>query len=166
MDATELDILKCLSAAAAFGVILGINRQLHRKPGGWRTHSLVCVGAAMATWLMGHLTHGDANAISRVVQGIVTGVGFIGAGVIMHRDSNAKVEGLTTAASIWMAAMMGIGCGVGLAPEAGIGFAVVMLLLVVGSRLEPAIARFFHWPLSSEDGDPPMPAKRMSREKA
>src|SRR5947207_360300 len=105
-----------LGAALLVGTILGLNRELHGKPAGLRTHALVSLGAAVATIVVLKSPDGslatDQNAISRVVQGILTGVGFLGAGVILH-DPNGHISGLTTAATIWICAVLGLVCGLG-----------------------------------------------------
>jgi len=91
-----------LGAALLVGALFGLNRELHGKPAGLRTHALVTLGAATATALILRTVDGhfitDANAVSRVVQGILTGVGFLGAGVIL-RDPAGHVTGVTTARS-------------------------------------------------------------------
>src|SRR6202521_5797602 len=105
-----------LGAALIVGAILGLNRELHGKPAGLRTHALVSLGAAVATIVAlkspGGSLSVDQNAIGRVVQGILTGIGFLGAGVIL-RDPNGHVTGLTTAATIWICAVLGLVCGLG-----------------------------------------------------
>src|SRR5438552_8899016 len=98
-----------LSAALIVGTILGLNRELHGKPAGLRTHALVTLGAALAAIVSlgfpGEPRSMDPNAISRVLQGILTGIGFLGAGVIL-RDPNGHVTGLSTAAPIWICAVL------------------------------------------------------------
>src|ERR1700694_5759987 len=106
-----------LGAAFLLGSLFGVNRAVHGKPAGLATHALVSLGAAVATIIVlrspaASLTVADQNAIGRVVQGILTGVGFLGAGVIL-RDPAGHVTGLTTAATIWMCAVLGIVCGLG-----------------------------------------------------
>jgi putative Mg2+ transporter-C (MgtC) family protein len=90
-----------LGAALILGSALGLNRELHGKPAGLRTHGLVSLGAAVAVIVSlgfpGDSKSIDPNAVSRVLQGILTGIGFLGAGVIL-RDPNGHVTGLTTAA--------------------------------------------------------------------
>src|SRR5258706_2353913 len=101
-----------LVAAALLGAIVGIQRQTTRKPAGLRTHMLVslatagfvisCSGAGMSL-----------DSVSRVIQGIVTGIGFIGAGSILKLSEKHEISGLTTAASIWMTAAIGVSVGLG-----------------------------------------------------
>jgi putative Mg2+ transporter-C (MgtC) family protein len=136
-----------LGAALVVGALFGLNRELHGKPAGLRTHALVTLGAATATALILRTGDGrfvtDANAISRVVQGILTGVGFLGAGVIL-RDPAGHVTGLTTAATIWMCAALGIVCGLGLWLILGITVALTAIILLLGRPLERLAERLFH----------------------
>jgi putative Mg2+ transporter-C (MgtC) family protein len=136
-----------LAAAVLAGAILGINRDLHRKPAGLRTLALVSIGSALVVMVTLLMSHGSADAASRVIQGLVTGVGFLGAGVIIHHEPERRVEGLTTAASVWVAAGLGAACGAGLAVVALLALAATMVILVLGGRVERAIAL---WLLKSE----------------
>jgi putative Mg2+ transporter-C (MgtC) family protein len=136
-----------LGAALVVGALFGLNRELHGKPAGLRTHALVSLGAAAVTVLIlrtpdGHLT-ADANALSRVVQGILTGVGFLGAGVIL-RDPAGHVTGLTTAATIWVCAVLGLICGLGHWVVLGITVALTTITLLLGRPLERLAERLFH----------------------
>ena len=137
------DILLRLTASVLIGGLLGLDRNLHGKPTGVRTLGLVCLGAALATMAGMDLlvAHGqaDPSAVSRVIQGVLTGVGFLGAGVIVHESGSDRVRGLTTAASIWITAILGILCGMGSWQIAGIALAMVFLLFVLGKPLERAL---------------------------
>src|ERR1700712_1782693 len=109
------DLCLRLASAVLVGGLIGINREARAKPVGVRTLGLVSLGSALVT-LAGSGFTGDmihANAISRAIQGIVTGVGFLGAGVILKGEKLGQVKGLTTAAAIWVTAALGIVCGVG-----------------------------------------------------
>ena len=113
-----------------------------------RTHALVCHGAAVATIIVlkspnSSLVAADQNAIGRVVQGILTGVGFLGAGVIL-RDPAGHVTGLTTAATIWMCAVLGIVCGLGYWVILGITAGLAAITLLFGRPLECLAERLFH----------------------
>ena len=127
--------------------MLGLNRELHGKAAGLRTHALVCVGAAVATLISCGSQAGfatpDLNAVSRVVQGILTGVGFIGAGVIL-RDPMGHVTGLTTAATIWICAVLGIVCGLGYWILLGIAAFLTAVLLAFGRPIERLAEKLFH----------------------
>ena len=131
-----------LGAAAAIGVAIGINRDLADKPIGMRTLALVTLGAASIA-LAGIQVSGmetNADAMSRVVQGIIQGVmagiSFIGAGVILRNPAARTVEGLTTAASVWVAAALGVACGLGMWNVALIGTVIAVVLLVAARVAE------------------------------
>jgi len=128
-----------LDAAAILGSVLGLNRLLHGKPAGMRTHGLVSLGAAVAAILSlgipDETKSVDINAISRVLQGILTGIGFLGAGVIL-RDPTGHVAGLTTAATIWLCALLGIACGLGYWSVVGIAVVLTVLLLALAGPIE------------------------------
>jgi len=112
-----------------------------------RTHALVSLGAALATIIVLKSPDGssvpDANAIGRVVQGILTGIGFLGAGVIL-RDPAGHVTGLTTAATIWMCAVLGIVCGLGYWVILGISVGLTAFVLLLGRPLERLAEKLFH----------------------
>jgi len=144
LDATAIAIR--VGAALLAGAIIGIDRELKRKPAGMRTHSLVSIGAAVVVLVTVGQSTGDADAVSRAVQGIITGIGFLGAGVIMQYEDEKKVEGLTTAASIWVAAALGMACGAGLVELVLISLAAVVVVLVGGERVEAMLTR-------AKDGD-------------
>jgi len=135
-----------LGAALLVGTLFGLNRELHGKPAGLRTHALVSLGAAVAAVLIlrspdGHLT-ADANALSRVIQGILTGVGFLGAGVILH-DPAGHISGLTTAATIWVCAVLGLVCGLGQWVILAITVGLTAIILLLGRPLERLAERLF-----------------------
>ena len=100
MDA--LEVFLRLGVAALVGVILGLNRDLRGKPTGVRTLGLV--GLASAAVVLALDRNEDASNVGRVIQGIVTGIGFLGAGVIVHNSFGKQVHGLTTAACVWLTA--------------------------------------------------------------
>ena len=139
-----------LAAALLAGAILGVNRDLHRKPAGLRTHALVSIGSATIVLVALAAAHGSTDAVSRVIQGLITGIGFLGAGVIIHHDAGQRVEGLTTAASVWVAAALGAACGAGLAAIALLALVATMLVLLFGGKIERAIEKRF-----LEDQPPP-----------
>ena len=134
-----------LGLAALLGGILGLNRELALKPAGMRTHALVSLGAALGTITGLALTEppgDDPAATSRIIQGIVAGIGFIGSGVILHRRDNHTVEGLTTAASIWVIAATGVAVGAGLWRASTIVVMISLILLVIGSPIDQFVQRF------------------------
>jgi putative Mg2+ transporter-C (MgtC) family protein len=122
-------ILVRLLMAALLGGVLGYERERHGKAAGVRTHMLVAMGAALFVLVpqQGGMELGD---MSRVIQGIVTGVGFLGAGAIIKRGSEEDVQGLTTAAGVWMTAAIGIACGLG--RETTAVLSALLALVVLG----------------------------------
>jgi putative Mg2+ transporter-C (MgtC) family protein len=134
-----------LALAGLLGGILGLNREMAFKPAGMRTHALVSLGAALATITGLALTlppTDDASAPGRIIQGLVAGIGFIGSGVILHRRDNHTVEGLTTAASIWVIAAIGVAVGAGLWRASVIVVALSLLLLAIGSPVDRLVQRW------------------------
>jgi putative Mg2+ transporter-C (MgtC) family protein len=110
---TELDIVLRLVFAALIGGIIGYEREHAEKPAGFRTHLLVCVGAALFTVLSIYGFGEEFADPSRIAASVVVGIGFLGAGTIMSREGGVVV-GLTTAATIWAVAAIGMAVGVGL----------------------------------------------------
>ena len=137
-----------LGSAALVGAALGLNRELKNKPAGLRTNALVSLGAALlilatAGTAVGLAKSEEADVISRVIQGIITGIGFLGAGVILRDTDGTQVHGITTAASIWITAALGVVCGVGLWPIALVGVAMTLIILILGKPVERFIHRKF-----------------------
>ena len=147
MDLSFLDVGLRLGAAALTGAVIGINRDLTNKPIGMRTLGLVALGAAavaVATIQVAEMAE-NPDAMSRVVQGVIQGVmagiSFIGAGVIL-RDAKARtVEGLTTAATVWVTAALGIACGLGRWNVAVVGVVIALLLLVAVAWVERLVSK-------------------------
>lgn len=129
-----LDIALRIIVAAVVGGLVGLNRDLHGKPTGVPTLGLVGLGSAVAVLAVGH--SGDNAAASRVIQGIVTGIGFLGAGVIIRPATKSRVHGLTTAACVWLTAALGAACGVGAWRVVVVGVPMAFLLLLFGKRVE------------------------------
>jgi putative Mg2+ transporter-C (MgtC) family protein len=148
-----LEITSRLVSAVVIGAIIGLNRNLHGKPSGMKTLGLVALGASLVTMAsMGfefEPVARDRDAISRAIQGIITGIGFLGAGVIVHEGSSERVRGLTTAASIWVTASIGIVCGMGWWKIACITALIVLVLFVLGRPLERMLHR--RWMGKSDD---------------
>ncbi len=117
-------------AAVVCGTIVGAERERHDKPAGLRTLTLVCLGSTIFTIVSFAFTTTTGDS-GRVAAQIVTGIGFLGAGAILH--SRTSVSGMTTAAAIWVMAAIGIVIGVG-RPLTAIGFAVLVRLVLVGVR--------------------------------
>jgi putative Mg2+ transporter-C (MgtC) family protein len=133
-----------LGIAALVGAVLGLNRELHGKPAGLRTHALVSLGAALVTLIGIELVHpaGPIDSVLRVIQGVMAGIGFLGGGVILRDDSNHSVHGLTTAASLWVASCLGIGCGAGQWMTALMALGLTLMVLTVGAPIERLAIRW------------------------
>ena len=159
-----------LVAATIAGAILGVNRNLNGKAAGLRTHALVALGAALATAAAFGI---DPVSATHVMQGVITGIGFIGAGVILHpgppavsiqppaadgaagagltmpgamvrhRRRRRDVRGLTTAATVWVAAVLGLASGVGAWRLVLLGTACTLAILIGGGRVEDGVRRRF-----------------------
>lgn len=129
-----------LAISLLIGSLLGLEREYNNKPAGFRTIALICVGAAIFTILSISLGI-STNTPDRIASNIITGIGFIGAGVIFKTGNN--VVGLTTAATIWMAAALGMAVGVGNYPLAWSGLIVVLLVLTVFERIQNRV-HIFH----------------------
>jgi putative Mg2+ transporter-C (MgtC) family protein len=119
-----------LLLAAFLGAAIGFQREKVHKPAGLRTHILICLGSALFT-VVSVLGFSGTVDPSRVAAGVVTGIGFIGAGVIFRGTRGDKVVGITTAASIWVTAAIGIAAGVGLyAIAVAVAVITVLVLLI------------------------------------
>jgi len=125
-------------AAVLLGAIVGIERERAGKPAGLRTHMIVSLGTAVVVLACSEVNMG-LDGLSRVIQGIVTGIGFVGAGSILKLSKEREIQGLTTAAGLWMTAAIGIAAGLGALGLAVIGTIVTLLVLalehVIDSRL-------------------------------
>lgn len=139
------DIVLRLGVATLASGAIGLNRDLHGKPIGLRTLGMVGLATSLVV-LIANPASLDAgqlsDATSRVVQGILTGVGFLGAGVIVHGDQH-KVKGLTSAACVWFTACIGVVCGLGHWRLVGIALVIALLLLMFGGPLERMVHRLF-----------------------
>ena len=124
-----IDELTKISISLLIGSLLGLEREYQNKPAGFRTIALICVGATLFTILSQRL--GTPTSMDRVAANIITGIGFIGAGVIFKNNTN--VFGLTTAATIWVAAGLGMAVG---ASEYALAFIVLTVVLIVLSLFE------------------------------
>jgi len=134
---TMTRIVVRLVLAALLGGILGYERERKARSAGVRTHMLVAVGAAL--FVLGPLQSGmDISDLSRVIQGIVQGIGFLGAGAIIIRAATVKVEGLTTAANIWATAGIGVVVGLGLEATAVLSTFIVLMILAAVPYIVPA----------------------------
>jgi putative Mg2+ transporter-C (MgtC) family protein len=137
-----LNISFRLCLALVIGAIIGLERQIRHKPAGLRTHMLVSLGSAIFTLIIMQTdgSQSSDDALSRVIQGIAAGVGFLGAGEIVRQSSQEsqqlEIHGLTSAAAIWVSAALGIAAGCGLWQLALVAALLTFLVLTVFKRLE------------------------------
>ncbi len=152
-----------LAVAAVIGCTIGLNRFAHHRYIGVRTLGLVSLGAAAL--VVAALEAGSGSdqlaAASRIIQGIVTGIGFIGAGVIVQGERGQRVHGLTTAATVWVSAVAGILCGLGAWRVTAIVTVLVGVVLVAGGPIEKFLVRRYG---SDADGEHPDAQKRVTPE--
>ena len=153
-----IEIVARLALSVVVGAVIGLNRDLHRKQAGVRTNALVSLGAALAVLVVAPPGIDDAHRIeatSRVIQGVLTGIGFLGAGVILRDPESRRVSGLTTAAAIWLAALLGVASGAG-------AYVPVLTALVLGLLAVACGGPFEKWfrrltgttsPKSADDAD-------------
>lgn len=127
-----------LCAATLLGAVIGIDRERAGKPAGFRTHILITLGTTVfvIACSAGSLS---AEGMSRVVQGIVTGIGFLGAGTILKVNEERNIQGLTTAAGIWMTAAIGVTVGVG---SIGLALFATILTLIILAFVGPIEYRY------------------------
>jgi len=138
-----VDYVWRLLLAAGLGAVLGVERKYRQKPAGLRTNILIAVGSALFTMLSLEMTKGVGDT-SRVAGQIVTGIGFLGGGAIMrYRDT---VHGMTTAATIWVNAAIGIAAGAGQFGLATFTAALTLVVLVVLPPIETYFERRAGWP--------------------
>ena len=132
--ATQLDLALRLAIGLALGALVGLERELQRQPAGFRTHGMVSLGAALFTVVSGYAFSDAGGDPTRIAAQIVSGIGFIGAGTIIQ--SRGHVRGLTTAASLWAVAGIGMASGAGLYGVALIGTALMIAVLWLFDRIE------------------------------
>ena len=130
-----LDVTLRLLVAVALGGLLGIERQLHGRWAGLRTHMTVSMGSAIFVIIGMHIA-GPLPDATRVVQGIAAGIGFLGAGTILKLSDELEVKGLTTASSIWLSGAVGTAAGLKLYPLAVAATAVALLVLAALRPME------------------------------
>jgi putative Mg2+ transporter-C (MgtC) family protein len=125
MISTEEFIIRLLVAMAA-GIVIGIERQFHNRNGGLRTNTLVAVGAAIFVLISLRLSHSNGGDSTRVIGQVVTGMGFLGAGVILHQG--VAIIGITTAATIWCSAAIGCMAAAGYFIETAISTLLILII--------------------------------------
>ena len=141
----DLEVLIRLGVAAFVGAIVGIDRERQGKPAGLRTHVLVSAGAALFVVAAAE-TGMPTSDMSRVIQGVAAGVGFLGAGAILKLSDSREILGLTTAATIWMRAALGVAAGLGRLWLAAIAAILTLVTLMVLGWIENRL-----WPAPAEN---------------
>ena len=145
MDAAaQLELILRLAVGLILGAVIGLEREINRQPAGFRTHSLVALGAATFTVVSAYSFPGAGADPTRIAAQIVTGIGFIGAGTILRYEAN--VRGLTTAASLWSVAAVGMASGAGLYAVALGGTVLVLTVLAIFNWLEGGVKRMLRRP--------------------
>ena len=136
-DVTQLTqvILRCL-LAALLGGLLGYEREHSGKSAGLRTHMLVALGAALFV-LIPSLAGVTGADLTRVIQGLAAGIGFLGAGTILKDNERGMIQGLTTAAGIWLTAAIGVAVGMGRLASAVVATLLALVILVILPRFFP-----------------------------
>lgn len=151
----QLELTARLVAALLLGGVIGWERELQRMPAGFRTHALVSLGSAIFTVLSAYAFTGPGSDPTRIAAQIVSGIGFLGGGAILHYGGT--VRGLTTAASLWSVAAVGMAAGAGLYVVAAISAVLVIIGLEVFQRVERMVKRRLDIPPRpwSSDADDP-----------
>jgi putative Mg2+ transporter-C (MgtC) family protein len=147
----QVELTLRLVVALLLGAVIGWERELQRMPAGFRTHALVALGSAIFTVISAYAFTGPGSDPTRIAAQIVSGIGFLGGGAILHHGGN--VRGLTTAASLWAVAAVGMAAGAGLFVMAAVSAVLVIVALEVFQRLERSIKRRFNLP-SGGPADP------------
>jgi putative Mg2+ transporter-C (MgtC) family protein len=135
----QVELAMRLTAGLVLGAMIGFERELHRQPAGFRTHSLVALGAALFTIVSAYGFSGPLVDPTRIAAQIVSGIGFIGAGTILQHRGN--IRGLTTAASLWSVAAIGTAAGAGMIAMAVVGTLLILVVLAVLDRIEAFATR-------------------------
>jgi putative Mg2+ transporter-C (MgtC) family protein len=148
---TQIDLALRLTVGLVLGAIIGLERELQRQPAGFRTHSLVSLGAALFTVVSAFGFSGDLVDPTRIAAQIVSGIGFIGAGTILQHRGH--IRGLTTAASLWSVAAIGTAAGAGLYVVAVVGTVLILVILSILDRVEEFARRRLRVP--PDDDRPP-----------
>lgn len=149
---TYAEVFLRLGAAVAAGALIGLDRELRHKPAGLRTLALVSLGSAVFVLETVDPASAHPDATSRVIQGVVTGVGFLGAGSIIRGTDEGTVRGLTTAASIWLGAATGVACGLANWPLVVAACLLGLLVLTI-----TPVERVLHNRRKTDPKDPPGP---------
>ena len=140
----DIDVVARLLTATLLGAVVGLERGVHGKDAGFKTYALVCLGSALMMIISVDIYviyKGMATVDpSRIAAQVVTGIGFLGAGAIIH-SQQGSVKGLTTAAGIWAICGVGLACGLGHYKEAIVATLLVLIILVLFSKVEQRTIR-------------------------
>ncbi len=137
------DVLR-LVIAAVLGGVIGLERELRGHWAGLRTHMMVAAGACVFIIAGEEIAGKDVAAMTRIIQGVATGIGFLGAGTILKLSDLREIQGLTTASSIWLAAALGSAAGLAEYELAAAGLCVSLFVLGVLGPVENKLARRYH----------------------
>jgi putative Mg2+ transporter-C (MgtC) family protein len=152
----QLELIARLSLALVLGAAIGFEREMDRQPAGFRTHALVALGSALFTVISAYGFSGPIVDPTRIAAQIVSGIGFLGAGTILHH--RGSIRGLTTAASLWSAAAVGMAAGAGLLVMAVVGAVLIVVVLALLEGVEGLLRRWFgitERPIQIDPGDEP-----------
>lgn len=138
----QLELALRLTVGLILGAVIGFEREMHRQPAGFRTHSLVALGAALFAIISGYGYAGDNADPTRITAQIVSGIGFLGAGTILQ--FRGHIRGLTTAASLWSVAAVGAATGTGLYVIAVLGTVLIIVILAILDRVEDFARRRYN----------------------
>ncbi len=147
-DIGVIDMIARLVAATVIGMLIGLNRDVNGKPTGMRTLALVSLGAAVVAVVAVHfqdlIDHPDAlsRVVQGILQGVLTGIGFIGAGVILRQPQSMSVSGLTTAATVWITAALGIACALAAWHIVVIATVLNFIVLIALKPIETLLVRW------------------------
>lgn len=152
----QLELIARLSIALVLGAAIGFEREMDRQPAGFRTHALVALGSALFTVISAYGFTGAVVDPTRIAAQIVSGIGFLGAGTILHH--RGSIRGLTTAASLWSAAAVGMAAGAGLLVMAVVGAVLIVVVLGLLEGVEGLLRRWLgitERPIQLDPGDEP-----------
>ena len=146
---TQLELSLRLATGLVLGAIVGFEREMHGQPAGFRTHSLVSTGSALFTIVSAYGFTGSLHDPTRIAAQIVSGIGFIGAGTILQYRGH--IRGLTTAASLWSVAAIGMASGAGMYIMAAVGTGLIVVILTALDRVEDIARRRLDLPPEGYD---------------
>jgi putative Mg2+ transporter-C (MgtC) family protein len=139
-----------LAVSVILGGLIGLEREIHKKPAGLRTNILICLGAAAFMLIAGKMLAGT-DAVSRMMAGIATGVGFIGGGALLRGQT--AIHGVTTAATIWVVTSIGIACGMYFYEIAVFVTILSLIILIAFHPLDRRIHKSIYKPTSKTEND-------------